>query len=255
MKLSAHICGAGFLLCGLMANASISLTGGTTTEVWSFLPEATEWSTRTIDGDHNTITGITALDNAINALFADTVNTKLGSSITTPASQFSLFRFNGERENVQSHPVTDTGAYNVLQANLLNSTGFNITALSLSYDYSQDSSVSSEEIFGLRVYYSVNGTTWMVIPELSVDTTETYPNFETLSSTVILAAPVADGANLWVRWVDDNSTSGEKPYLMDNISFTPTVPEPATGLLALTGATGLGFMRLSNRDRKSTHSQ
>jgi len=141
------------------------------------------------------------------------------------------------------------------QVALTNSTGASLSAVNVSYEVDRltvannnnsSSSPAGEELPGLELFYSTNGTTWANASSFTV-TDPTYATTtgpSTFSGTVNLGNSVASGSNLYLRWVDDNGeVSSPDPLLgLNNVDIAP-VPLPAALPLLLSGLGGLGFLR------------
>ena len=153
----------------------------------------------------------------------------LGSTATTaPAiSSAGIARWNSSILAVQTVP-TGVG-YVSLMATLQNNTGANQTALTFSYDLTENNSTAGaipttvvEEMPGHRVYFSQTGAagSWQVVPEISSIGT---------SGTLVGTANVGswpNGGLLYVLWADDNALADrnntnneEGGYLIDNVTF------------------------------------
>src|SRR5204862_199292 len=89
-------------------------------------------------------------------------------------------------------------AATLLMATLVNNTAGSVPVLKISYNQS-NANILSEEINGLRAYYSLTGgaNSWTVIPEFSA------ANIGTLSATLSLGN-WPSGSRLYLLWADDN---------------------------------------------------
>lgn len=68
-----------------------------------------------------------------------------------------------------------------------------------------------------------------------------------ITGTITFATPWANGADLWIRWVDVNDAGNDLGLGIDNLTVTAnTVPEPAS-----MAALGLGALALIRRRRNS----
>lgn len=142
-----------------------------------------------------------------------------------------------------------TGAGNVFQLRLTNSTGSALTAIRVAYDIRRFTPASANnELPGYRLFYSTNaGTTWTSVsaldPVLSGGTVNV-PNTAGVTTvpltTVTLASSVANGSEIRFRWIDDNAdqTSPDHIVGLDNVSIqlpvvnalpTATLTAPAAG--------------------------
>ncbi len=158
----------------------------------------------------------------------------------------------GDQVIVSSPTGVDGFAWQVA---LTNSTGSALSALNLSYEVDRltvannnnsASSPAGEELPGLELFYSTNGTTWANAPSFTVTNsayaTTTGPS--TFSGTVNLASSVASGSTVYLRWVDDNGeVSSPDPLLgLNNVDIAP-VPLPPGLPLLLSGLGGLALVR------------
>jgi hypothetical protein len=216
--------------CTLGAQAAISVgPGGSGTITFNLLPPASEWSTITNTGTSADIVDAAGLDTAVQTNVASAINMSVGSTATTaPAiSSSGIARWNSAILAVQTVP-TGVG-YVSLMATLQNNTGGNQTALTFSYDLTENNStvganptVVVEEVPGHRVYFSLTGAanSWQVVPEVSsIGTTGTRVGTANLGSW-------PNGSLLYMLWADDNAAADrnntnneEGGYLIDNVTF------------------------------------
>lgn len=144
-----------------------------------------------------------------------------------------------------------TGAGNVFQLRLTNSTGSALTAIRIGYDIRRFIPASANnELPGYRLFYSTdNGTTWTSVsaldPVLSGGTVNV-PNTAGVTNvpltTVTLATSVANGSEIRFRWIDDNADQTAPDHIvgLDNVSIQLPVNNnlPTCSLTApTTGAT------------------
>src|SRR5213593_734005 len=217
-------------LCSFNIHAAILVgPGGSGTITFNVLPPVGEWSTRTNTGTSADIADAAGLDAAVQTNVASAIDMPLGSTATTaPAiSSAGIARWNSSILAVQTVP-TGVG-YVSLMATLQNNTGANQTALTFSYDLTENNSTAGaipttvvEEMPGHRVYFSQTGAagSWQVVPEISSIGT---------SGTLVGTANVGswpNGGLLYVLWADDNALADrnntnneEGGYLIDNVTF------------------------------------
>lgn len=63
-----------------------------------------------------------------------------------------------------------------------------------------------------------------------------------------ITGTLANGATLWIRWVENNDAGNDHGLAIDNFSFSVTpVPEPSSGVLLAAGAALLGALRIRRR--------
>ena len=141
-------------------------------------------------------------------------------------------------------------------ATLTNNTGSTITSLSIGYDFTIQNPTATpapaeDVIVGHRVYWSLTGLpqSWNPVGNFGTLGLTTGAAIQTVP--VSFSAPVAtwaNGTNAFILWLDDNSNvNPDGLFALDNIAFTPVVPEPTAGLLALgaCGVFGLGRRRVA----------
>jgi hypothetical protein len=137
------------------------------------------------------------------------------------------------------------------QLTLTNNTGAALSSLNVSYDIDRLNSPSqTEELPGYELFYSTNGSTWTNVSQFNPTLTgaggsPAVPNTNgvtTVSGTVTLAAAVASGANLELRWVDDNAVNPSPDQIigLNNVNVAP-VPLPPGLPLLLSALGGLGL--------------
>jgi uncharacterized lipoprotein YmbA len=221
---------ASIIGCCLGAQAAISVgPTGSGTLTFNALPSAGDWSTLTNSGASADITDAAGLDTAVQTNVASAINMVLGSTATTaPAiSSSGIARWNSAILAVQTVP-TGVG-YVSLMATLQNDTGGNQTALTFSYDLTENHATGGanpnavvEEIPGHRVYFSLTGAagSWQVVPEVATFGT---PGTKVGTANV---GSWPNGGLMYLLWADDNAAADrnntnneEGGYLIDNVTF------------------------------------
>jgi hypothetical protein len=222
----------GLIFSNAALNAAISVgpAGSSGPLTFNTLPAVADWSTLSVAGGAGDITDPAVLDTAvINNTTAAGVNTVLGSSGTQPPSQNAVARWNSAGFYLQTRPTGNN--YLILMATVQNNTGSGQSRLVITYDWNQRNNIPvNESIAGHRVYYSMTGAagSWILIPELS--SFDNNSSAQLLSADITLPSTWANGANVYVIWVDDNGPGGttdpmEGAYTIDNVEFsTMTVP-------------------------------
>jgi hypothetical protein len=64
---------------------------------------------------------------------------------------------------------------------------------------------------------------------------------------------VADGGDIWFRWVDFPLSGANDGIAVDDLSFTPNTPVPEPATIGLVAAAGLGAVTLIRRSRRAKH--
>ena len=123
-----------------------------------------------------------------------------------------------------------SGAGNILQLRLVNNTGASFNTVQIAYNIRRfATSSASESLPGYFLFASVNnGSTWTALTALN-PTATTVPNTNgtsNFSQQITLSAAVENGAELRLRWVDDNSASAspDQRIGLDNISISTVNP-------------------------------
>ena len=163
-------------------------------------PAAADWSTRSITGGANGAADSTnafRVDTNVAAVAASTVTTQvLDLSPLDPAGTNALATWTSAGSAyLQTRPTGNR--ITLLMATLVNNTGSNVDAISISYTFTI-ATTNTEEVAGQRVYYSFTGAvgSWLNIAA----PTSTGPVSVTISSTWL------DGSPLYVLFADDNGT-------------------------------------------------
>jgi hypothetical protein len=176
---------------------------------------------------------------------------------TSSAGIYALNPFGGSTDHVIVSSPTGADGF-AWQLALTNTTGAALSSVNVSYDVDRLSVTNTsnqstfpsvtvgEELPGLELFYSTNGSTWANASSFTVTDPAyaTTTGVSSFSGTVNLASAVANGGSLFLRWVDDNGEVSSPDQLLglNNVSVVP-VPLPA-GLPLLLGALcGLGLFR------------
>lgn len=195
-------------------------------------PIVTEFSTTVLIGSDRTFLGPAVLDAAVSGIDISTYSPafrQLPVTITFPPSTASQgFRYNTNNTGfIQTRPHSDgTNAANVLLASFRNDSGTNRSALVISYDQSLGGTLpntGSDEIPGLRVFYSFSGAADSWQPIASLSGTEAQGS----QSAVLSLGLWNVGAPLFVIWADDNDDGDTDPsYTIDNLRINLQQPAP-----------------------------
>jgi len=183
---------------------------------------------------------------SISAASTGTTNDNLivATNTFSGTSNTRAYNYSGSTTTNRALGTSPTsGAGNILQLRLLNNSGSTFSTVQISYDILRfATSSASESLPGYFLFASVNnGSTWTALTALN-PTSTTVPNTNgtsNFSQQVTLSAAIANGAELRLRWVDDNSASAspDQRIGLDNISISvvnPGVCGIPTGLLAST---------------------
>jgi len=185
---------------------------------FSTAPAVTDFATGTIAGGANGAADATTaarLDTNVATVVAGNINGTLAISNAHPpaASASAVYSTSGY---LQTRPANVR--ISLLMATLVNSTGSNVSRVTVAYDLAA-SGGGTEEIPGHRAYYSPSGApgSWMNIAALS----SAPPG--ALSAHIDINW--ANGSLLYLLWADDNGTaSPDVAYQIDNFSVTTSDP-------------------------------
>lgn len=261
MKFTPHALLAALALCASQIAPAASLTGvgytqtfdamgasGTTPpDGWSLKvgnsgTSNSTWASSIPGNGSNSVASMIATSGALTAVTtpSGTNNNGFNAALSATATADRV---------LATSPTTVSGS--ALQLSLTNDTGASFSELVVSYDIVRFTSVTTAgELPGYWLFYSLDGSTWTNVSALN-PTLATVPNTvgvtNVAATRITLDGAVAPGAELLLRWVDDNAaqTSPDQILGLDNVQVT-AVPEPASmALLAM----GLGFMGIAARRR------
>jgi hypothetical protein len=209
-----------FGLVGVHAAISVG-PGGSGVISFTVPPSSTEWSTRFLAGSELSFATTTALDAAVQTNSATTItNTVLDGFGAVPPGQNTLAVWTGGgAAALWTRPAANSAT--LLMAALQNNTGTDQDAARISYTLGQSSGTPAEQIAAHQVYYSFSGVpgTWVKIPALSGGSAGVR------NQVIALNGIWANGAPLYILWVDDNTTGGvDRGYSIDDVSFTGRPP-------------------------------
>ncbi|MES2695272.1 MAG: hypothetical protein V4773_17485 [Verrucomicrobiota bacterium] len=227
---------------------------GTGVNTFGAQPVVGDWSTVAIGPQGPGIyTAAGPLIARAQQLTAAEINQALGSSSTQPPSPDPLARRNTSATlglYLQTRP--EDNEFTVLMATLRNDTGAGASTLTVSYTFGQAitaPTIVREEVPGYLAFYSLTGAagSWQPIPALTTGTTGN------LSATLNLGS-WANGALLYIMWVDDNGSAGviapeqEGAYTIDNFQAVasgfdgpvgPAIPSGPRISVGVSGTTGI----------------
>jgi len=240
-------------------------TGGDVTENFDSLGTGTNLATLpawshigALGGSNTTWTNATGIPNsgAQSAATAGTINNTLIVDTDPPATtdnsntQAYNFALTGSTSNRAIGTSPTTGAGNILQFRILNSTGSGVSAVSVSYDIRRFTApATANELPGYRLFYSTDsGTTWTNVsalnPALSAATVNV-PNTVGVTSVALTAITLSpalpNGSEIRFRWIDDNATETSPDQIigLDNVVVNFPLPVVAPTVTTTTPATGI----------------
>ncbi len=185
----------------------------------------TEWATQDniLPGDAATYTTPGDVDGAAQLINASAIVTALTRS--TAAGTARVARHNTNGTYVYTQPTGVPVA--VLKATLRNDTGGDVTAITVSYNYSIVATPVTDSAPGQRVFYSTDGVAgnWQLLPAFSGQTAAAL-----LSAGITFGTPWAAGTDIFLMWVDDNNQSGnDGGFAIDNFAVAIGLP-PCPGI-------------------------
>ena len=135
-----------------------------------------------------------------------------------------------------------SGAGIIFQLILTNNSGAALNSLEIGYDLRRFTAGTAEnELPGLQLFYSLNGTTWTNVAALNPvisGGTVNVPNtvgVTTVSPTLVtLASSWANGAQIRFRWIDDNAQQSSPDQIigLDNVIIRTQQLPPTVALTA-----------------------
>jgi hypothetical protein len=211
-------------------------TGNATPNGWSHFGA--------LGGNNGTWTSSIPVSGAQSAASAGTVNNNLIVNSNAAAASFTsnTQAYNYALSDSTSDRALGTspgsGAGNILQYRVVNGSGAPVTSVDVSYDIRRFTTVTTDnELPGYQLFYSLdNGSTWTNVTGLNpalTGATVNVPNTVGVTTvpetTITLGAPLAEGAEIRFRWIDDNAdqTSPDQIIGLDNVvvgfSSDPTI--------------------------------
>lgn len=189
------------------------------------------------NGATGSVASMIAASGALTAITAPTANNNNGYNAAVSAGTVT-------DRILATAPTTVSGA--ALELLLTNATGFDFTAVNVSYDIVRFNSVTNaNELPGYQLFFSLGGNSWTNVVALN-PTLTTVPNnagVSPFSAAVALGATVLAGQTLLLRWVDDNAAQGSPDQVigLNNVNIS-AVPEPGSMALLLAGMGVLGWL-------------
>ena len=234
-----------FILSSAFAAIPVGASGsGSLT--FDTLPSVTEWATMSVPGLNSDIQTYPDADMDLamsatppsyvtgGAITATQINSALGTKTTSATSSRAYWR------SVQNSLCTQpTGnSMTLLMGTFQNTSGGTITDLAVSYTLTLAGVGGvADEIKGHRIYFSKTGTagSWTVVGnQTTLNTRQVTFNLSSLAW--------ANNDFLYVIWADDNGTSPDGDYTIDNLSLTPftAVIGPSVTITSQTNSANVG---------------
>jgi len=230
----------------------------------------TGWShIGTLGGSNSSWTTTIPASGSPSAASAGTVNNTLivnstaGNSVSsnTQAYNFALSTSTTDR-CLGTSPTS--GAGNILQLRLTNDSGASVSGIRISYDIRRFTAPGTNDLPGYRLFYSIDGgTTWTNVTALNPaasGATVNVPNSVGVTNvaltTITFSAAVAVGAEIRLRWVDDNAnqTSPDQIYGLDNVAITLPIANNAPTVALTAPTAGATFDALATVNLAATAS-
>lgn len=202
---------------------------GTTTSIpagWSHIGS--------LGGSNSTWGSSIPASGSISAASSGTTNNTLivASNSFGGTSNTQAFNYSGSTTSDRALGTSPTsGAGNILQLRLTNNTGATFNTVQIGYNIRRFATASSSESLpGYFVFVSTNGgSTWTAVTALN-PTGTSVPNTNgtsTFSQQITLPSTVANGSELRLRWVDDNSaaSSPDQRIGLDNVAISVVNPD------------------------------
>lgn len=236
-------------LLQLAAPAAISVgIGGSALQDFSTGPTGTgEFTSVTVTGGAGDITalgtgtgGVDNITTGVSATLNAAAGTALGTIAVVPATSTlnANVQYVSGTQNILTGPTGNK--YQALVAHFTNNSGVAISSANLSFLMGIDTAsagtaaVGTEPLAGLYTFFSVSGGT------SSWTTGTLYQTAGTQLGTLVFSVPVANGADFYVAWVDDNgpgtnTSNYEGRYTIDNVQITGITPVPEPSVVAMLG--------------------
>ncbi|MDB6035520.1 MAG: metallophosphoesterase [Verrucomicrobiales bacterium] len=236
----AFIGGFGTWLLLASARAQINVgTHGAGPITFDLLPPVEEWATRqNIGGSSADIVNAASLDLRVQTNTAAMFNLPLVSSSGNPPNGTAAGLWSSAGHYIQTRPAEP--GYSAILATFRNSSGQDLSILTLAYDLNVPFTVPGEEVRGHRVYYSLTGqqNSWINIPDFNNDRTSGHKQ-ALLDFTASRWSP---GSLMFILWADeDGSSSPDDPLEIDNVEIAVEpalvrVVSPTNGQTFVAGA-------------------
>ncbi len=215
---------------------------GTGTLTFDTLPSVTEWATMSMPGANSDIQTYPDADMDLamsatppayvtgGAITTTQINSALGSKTNSATSTLAYWR--SGQKSLCTQPTGNS--MTLLMGKFQNTSGGTITDLAVSYTLTLVSVGGvADEIKGHRIYYSKTGTagSWTVVGnQTTLNTRQVAFNLSSLAW--------ANNDFLYVIWADDNGTSPDGDYSIDNLSLTPFTPVTGPSVAITSQANG-----------------
>src|SRR5262245_63656284 len=190
------------LSCVLPAKGALVGSNGYTNS-FSTQPLAADWAMLNLAGDP---LDVYTPDAEVNAnISAGGVTTQTMADGGNPPAANASATWSSSGLYLQTRPTGNRAT--VLMGKFVNDTGTNATQIALSYVFTIAAGGVTEDIGkGTRVYFSLTGTpnSWANVPALNT----TASTGGSSASSASIALNLTNGGNLFLVWLDDNSSSG-----------------------------------------------
>ena len=193
---------------------------GSGTNAFGALPSLSQWSTFNIDGPHNVARTDAELDTQMSTNLASIITNSLLSQAA--AGNLGLAYWRSDIGRIATQPTTyngDSSAAVLLMATLNNASGSTISQLNVNYVMACTVAPTEVAHRGHRVYYSTTGASgsWNNSVGNITNTAATFTNNISFSISNLTWAA---GSPLYVVWYDEDGSSPDGDYSIDDISFT-----------------------------------
>ncbi len=202
---------------------------GSGTLTFETLAAARQWATLSVAGGTTEVVDAAGIDSVMNGIAAGNINTAISSQAGSGTAANAYWRSGDKKLGTQPNGNKVT----LLMAPLRNTSSGTLDTLAVSYTLGLASVTPAEWIKGHRVYWSKTGSagSWTAAGDYLLSTAGSTAGI----SIYLTALNWADGGSLYLVWADDNGTSPDGDYTIDNVSFTPfagpvvSITSPANG--------------------------